>query len=245
MKKKHFHIVLGLLAGIFVLSCAGKQKSQTEMLLEGMDDDVDLVSDLTGIDENSNVPMEQDEDDEAPSSDVPETPTEGAGDMIGGSRGAFVGRLVIAGQDINGRYTVKRATVSNEIVKENVPAGSEIKLDPGRYDFIFTTDEVLGSPELTLRDVEIEAGRRIKRDVKMPVGQITLKTGAKCSKKPIKIKPKGATDWYKGKFYTCVPIKLMAGNYEAEMKSGKKGGTPISGIQVYDGGIREILIRNQ
>ena len=98
------------------------------------------------------------------------------------------------------------------------------------------------NPEMTLRDVEIPAGRRISRDVKLPVGKITLVTGGRCVKKPIKIKQKGASDWYKGKFYTCQQMTLMAGEYEAEVGAGRRG-TPVSGIQVYDGGIRDVLIR--
>ncbi|HUT79250.1 MAG TPA: hypothetical protein VM285_16240, partial [Polyangia bacterium] len=81
------------------------------------------------------------------------------------------------------------------------------------------------------------------REVKYKVGQITLVTGANCQKKPIQIRRKGATDWLPGKFSTCVSIILESGDYDAQM--GGKGGIPISGIQVYDGGIREILIRKQ
>ncbi len=246
MNWKSLHIAVGLIiGGLMILGCGGKQpESNTERLLADVDGEKDLVSELTGIDENSSVEMEKEEADESPGNELSETPGDSSGEAIGGDKGAFLGKLVIAGQEMKGSYTVKRASVSGEVVKSDVPAGTEITLDPGSYDFVFTTTEVVGNPELTLRDVEIKAGRRIKRDVKMPVGKITLTTGARCAKKLIRIRPKGSTDWYKGKFYTCVEMTLRAGEYEAEM-GGKKKGTPISGIQVYDGGIRDILIRRQ
>jgi hypothetical protein len=112
------------------------------------------------------------------------------------------------------------------------------------YDFVFQTKSIVGEPEYTLRDVKIEAGRRVRREVKIPTGQITLVTGARCARKPLKIKLKGATDWYKGNFSTCKPITLMAGEYDAEVGGGKRA-IPISGIQVYDGGIRDVLIRGK
>ncbi|MCP4600213.1 MAG: hypothetical protein GY847_06705 [Proteobacteria bacterium] len=245
MKAKWFHIGMGLIIGGLLLGCAGKQKrSNTAKLLEGVDGETDLVSDLTGIDDTTAVKEEKPEEEERPGGKLSETPGESDGESIGGSQGAFLAKLMIAGKEMKGSYTVKRASLSNEVVKSDVPTGQDLKLAPGNYDFIFTTSEVVGNPKLTLRDLEILAGRRIKRDVKMPVGKITLVTGARCAKKPVRIKPKGASEWYQGKFYTCVEITLMAGEYEAEM-GGKKRGTPISGIQVYDGGIREILIRKQ
>ncbi len=244
MNKALFNIIMGLVASALALGCGGSEReSNTAKLLEGEDDNVDLYSHLTGIDDSTPVEVEEDEQPEQPTQ-AADTSASSEGESIGGGQGAFYGRLVIAGQEMKGSYTVKRATASGDIVKEDVPAGTEIKLDPGMYDFVFTTDEVVGNPELVLRDVEIPAGRRIKRDVKMPVGKITLVTGARCAKKAIRLRPKGATEWYEGKFYTCVEMTLRAGEYEAEM-GGKKRGTPISGIQVYDGGIRDILIRPQ
>jgi hypothetical protein len=126
-------------------------------------------------------------------------------------------------------------------VQQGVKAGTEISLAPGMYDFAFTANTVAGHPDVSLRDVEIMAGRRLRREVKMPVGEITLVTGAKCQKKSIRIKPADAPEWYDGKYFTCVPILLMAGEYEAELSS-KRERTPIKGIQVYDGSIRNIMI---
>jgi hypothetical protein len=243
MKMKLFHILIGVTAAALMLGCGGKQReSNTEKLLEG-EPDVDLYSHLTGIDDSTPVKVEKEPEPERPQKVEPEKSAETeTSDNIGGSQGAFLPRLVLNGQETPGTYTVKRATMSGEIVKDKVPMGQEVRVDPGVYDIEISTDAVVGAAKLTLRDVEIEAGRRIKRDVKFPVGKITLVTGGHCVKKPIKIKEKGATDWYPGKFYTCQEITLMAGEYEAEMGGGKRG-TPISGIKVYDGGIRDILIR--
>ena len=55
---------------------------------------------------------------------------------------------------------------------------------------------------------------------------------------PIRIKEKGSENWLPGKFFTCQEIILPAGYYDAE-----RGSTPISGIQVYDGGIQQVMIR--
>lgn len=235
---------LFVIAGFLALGCGGAQEeSRTDKLLKDMDSDVDLVADLTGVDENTPVEVEEEQAAEEPTGPVAEEPAEASGDAIEGDDGAFVGKLKVNGEEVDGTLTVKTANVNAEVIKKDVDAGSEIRLPPGLYDFTFVTDKVVGSPEYTLRDVEIEKGRRITREVKIPVGQITLTTGAKCAKKPIRIRPQGATEWYKGKYQTCVPLTLKAGNYDAEIVAGKRNTTPISGIQVYDGGVRDILIR--
>jgi len=186
----------------------------------------------------------EEEPDEQPADEVAEGPGEGEASDVPGHEGAFVGVVKVNGNEVEASFTVKTATNNPEIVKENIKAGEEVRLAPGMYDFQITTDAVISEEDFVLRDVEIPGGQRIKRDIKIPAGQITLTTGARCAKRPIRIKRKGATTWIKGKFTTCKPIILMAGEYEAEMGAGKKG-TPISGIQVYDGGIRDILIRRR
>ncbi|MDJ0766587.1 MAG: hypothetical protein QNJ97_26675 [Myxococcota bacterium] len=243
MKTKLMGIAVGLLAGAVLLGCAKKRpESRTARLLEG-EQDVDLYEHLTGIDDSSSVAVEKDPDAERPQEAVSDYAEENIdGEAIGGGRGAFVARLLVNGKEVKGSFTVTRSSGSGEVVKQDIPTGKEIRLDPGYYDITFTTGKIVGNPKLTQRDVEIPAGQRIKRDVKFPVGKITLVTGGRCVKKPIRIREQGATDWYKGKFYTCVEMSLMAGQYEAEMGTGKRG-TPISGIQVYDGGIRDVLIR--
>lgn len=231
-------VAVSAVALLLAASCGKKEKSTTDKLLEGQED-VDLVAHLTGIDENTKVEIEE-EDRESPS-DAPQQQTAADDESyIGGSQGAFVGTMKIGGEKVKGTFKVLKADTSGEVVLKGVKAGKEVLLDPGKYDFVFTTPSIVGKPEFTLRDVEIEAGRRLERDVKVPVGKITLVTGAKCARKSIKIRLKGASDWYKGKFFTCQQLTLMAGEYDAMM-----GGTTISGIQVYDGGVRDILIRKQ
>ena len=236
-------LIVALMASLLVAACGGKQKSRTEQLVEG-EEDVDLYANLTGIDDNTKVQVEPDQD-EQPANQNTMKQQLGGGEQdenyIGGSQGAFLGMLTLNGKEAKGSMTIKRADNTGEVVKDNIPANKEVRLDPGKYDFVFTTPKIVGSPEFTLRDVEIEAGRRLKQEVRVPVGEITLVTGAKCQKKPVKIKLKGATDWYPGKFSTCVPLTLMAGEYDAEMHQGRNV-TPISGIQVYDGGIRNVPI---
>lgn len=246
MKRKPICLAIVALAAVWLaVGCGGKEQSNTARLLENEPDNPDLVSNLTGINDSSRVPDEPDQAEEKP---APETTAPAAeqptadDDNIGGSQGAFLGTMKINGEVVKGTFTVMTATASPEIVQKDVATGTEIKLDPGSYDFVFKTETMAGSPEFPLRGVEIPAGRRVKREVKLPTGQLTLVTGAKCSKRPIKLRQKGATEWYQGKFFTCEKLILLAGEYEAEMGEGK-GGTPISGIQVYDGGLREVLIR--
>ncbi len=243
MKKVKYILWIALMA-ILVAACGGKQeKTRTEKMIEN-EEDVDLVAHLTGINEGTPVAYDE-QSEEQPGAEQPKSELASTDeDNIGGSQGAFIGTMKIGEEEVRGTFTVRKATASNEVVMENVRSGKEIRLDPGQYDFVFTTDKIVGSPEFTLRDVEIEAGRRIKRPVRIPVGEIKLVTGGRCAKKPIKIRLKGATDWYPGKFYTCQKLKLMAGEYDAEIVSGRHR-TPISGIQVYDGGTRDVLIRNQ
>lgn len=235
-----------LLIAALASACGGRQeKSRTEKLVED-EEDIDLVAHLTGIDDSTPVSYSE-EGAQQPGEEQPRADLSNTGkddDMIGGSQGAFVGNIMINEEEAKGTFTVRRATAENDVVMENVRAGKEIRLDPGRYDFVFKSPKIVGEPEFTLRDVEIEAGRRVKRPVRIPVGQITLVTGGRCAKKPIKIRLKGATDWYPGKFFTCQKLTLMAGEYDAEIVQGRKR-TPISGIQVYDGGTRDVHIRNQ
>ena len=245
MTNKYVVILIGLLIGAMAIGCGGaKKQSNTEKLLEDVDDDVNLVSEFTGIDDDTNVPVEKDREEQPSAYESSARPPKAGEEEIGGNKGAFIGKLQIAGEPVNGTITVKKADTSGTVVVDNAGTGSEITLDPGYYDFVFTSDAVVGSPELTLRDVQIEKGRRITRDVKMPVGQINLVTGKNCKKKPIKIRSKGSSEWYEGNFFTCVPMKLMAGEYEADIGTKKKS-IPLSGIQVYDGGVRDIMIRNQ
>jgi hypothetical protein len=224
----------------FVAACGGGQgQTLKDRELESVDTEGSVVDSIVG----SVTPVTVAEDKPEQPTEGPVTPIAADQDAIDGPQGAFVAKIIVQNKEVAGTFKVLTATASPEIVRENVAAGTEIRLDPGLYDFIFITEAVAGGGESTLRGVEIEAGRRTKREVKYKVGQITLVTGASCQKKPIQIRKKGATDWLPGKFSTCVPIILESGDYDAQM--GGKGGIPISGIQVYDGGIREILIRKQ
>ncbi len=243
MRKREKYLTTAVMVSLVAVGCGAPKKSRTAALVEN-EGDVDLYANLTGIDDSTNVKVESDET-EQPSEqnnmnqDIGNQQNDE--NYIGGEQGAFLGTLTLNGKETNGKVTIKRADNSGEIVKESLPANKEIRLDPGKYDFVFTTPKIVGSPEFTLRDVEIEKGRRVKQEVRVPVGEITLVTGARCQKKAVKIRQKGATDWYPGKFYTCVPLTLMAGEYDAEMGQGRSS-TPISGIQVYDGGVRNVPI---
>jgi len=231
---------------MIVGSCGGDQKSRSASLVEG-EKDPDLVAELTGIDDQTYVePSKEDAEqpEEQPSSELGNPGVGRDEDNIGGSQGAFNATMFINGEETKGTYTIRKATNEGEIVRENVRTGTDVALPPGMYDMTFQTKDIVGNPEFPLRDIEIEKGRRTRREVKIPVGKITLTTGKNCARKPLRIKLKGATDWYKGNFTTCKPLTLMAGEYDAEVGSAKRG-TPVSGIQVYDGGVRDVLIRNK
>ncbi len=238
MKTKLIPILVVLLVAALAVACGGDQKkSINQRGLEGVSDDVDPVAHLVGDVEPEHI---EDDTEEQPSDTVATPTSSGEGDAIEGSEGAFLPTLFVLNEIVKGTYKVVTADESSTVVKENLITGEEVRLPPGTYDIAFTSDKVAGALPLTLRGVEIPMGRRIKRDVKYKVGKITLVTGARCAKSAMKIKQKGATDWLPGKFFTCKEIILPSGEYEA-----LRGKTPISGIQVYDGGIREILIRKK
>jgi hypothetical protein len=241
MKAKLVLSLMMILAVGLLLGCGGGQKkTMKDRMLEEEDDGTSLVDSLVGDVEPE--PIEEEETEQP--TEVAEGPSEGAASDVPAHEGAFVGVVKVNGNPVEATFTIKTATNNPETIKEGVKSGEEVRLSPGMYDFQITTDAVISEEDFVLRDVEIPGGQRIKRDVKIPAGQITLTTGARCAKRPIRIKRKGATTWIKGKFSTCKALTLMAGEYEAEMGAGKRG-TPISGIQVYDGGIRDILIRKR
>lgn len=241
MNTKTIIAVLCAAALISFGACGSKQPelSSTEKELASMSEGVDPVDALVG----DAPPIEDD-------SDNPESPSnynDGASaandeDKIGGTNGALLAVVKVSGEEVKATFTVKEATNAGNVVKSDVKTGKDCSLPPGEYDIVFTTKAVAGNATKTLQGVKIPQGIRIRREVKFPTGQITLVTGGRCAKKAIKIKEKGATEWMPGKYTTCKPINLMAGEYEAEVVAGK---IPISGIQVYDGGIRDILIRKQ
>jgi hypothetical protein len=243
--KSNRTIFITLLAVIFIAGfagCGGKQKETTlkDRTMSQVSDDYDPLTAVLG--ENPELDTAHvEEDEQTEQMAAAEAPMAEDEDYIGGTMGVFAPEVTINGEPVHATYTVKEATVQGTVVKENVKSGVETELPPGTYDITFKTKKVAGNQELTLRNVEIIQGRRLKRKVKFPVGKITLVTsGGRCVKKKIKIRKKGATDWIPGKFYTCKEIFLMAGEYEAD-----QNGTPISGIQVYDGGTRNIVIHKK
>jgi hypothetical protein len=242
MKSNLVSLSTALVAALLALGCGGAQEEKTmkDRILEEDEGEGDLVDDLVGNVE----PVEEEEEEEKPAEEPVDKPGVPEEDIIEGNQGALLAKIVVQGEEVDGTLTIKTAEASPVIVEEDVPAGTEIRLDPGTYDVVVDTDAVSGRSELTLRDVEIPSGRRIRREVKYKVGEIKLVTGRRCVKKPVRLKPKGATDWMDEKFKTCVSIILRAGEYEGEMGAGRRG-TPISGIKVYDGGKREVLIRKQ
>lgn len=232
-------VIIGLALAALALAAlgCGPKKGPTikERALADVGEDIDPVSHLVG----DVAPVEEEGvKSETPTESGEAPQTESDGDVIGGPQGAFFATLTVFGKEEAGTIRVLTATDNPQIVQENLPTGKDIMLDPGLYDIEFQTDVVAGGGKKTLQGVEIVAGRRIKREIKYPVGRLTLVTGGRCVKAAIRIKEKGADNWLPGKYFTCQEIILPAGWYEAE-----RGSTPISGIQVYDGGIQQVLIR--
>jgi hypothetical protein len=226
-------IALGL--GLVAIGCGAPEKSRTERAIETMSDDVDPVSAAVG--DVKTIPVEQEvveKPSEAPVAPEPES----AGETIEGTQGAFIATIKVLGKEEPGTYKVLTASADPIVVKEGLKTGEEVRLEPGTYDFEFTTPAIAGGKTMTLTGVEIPMGRVVKREVKIQAGRLTLVTGGKCVKSAIRIKEKGSENWLPGKFFTCQEIVLPAGYYDAE-----RGSTPISGIQVYDGGIQQVLIR--
>jgi hypothetical protein len=236
----------GLLLGALLLTgCGGADVSQETSLkersLSSTPDDYDPVDAILG--DNPDLDMAAVEAEENPQQDqmVDAAPAEADKDYIGGTMAVFLPVVTANGEEIKATYKVVTADANASVVMDDVRTGVETEITPGVYDITFTTRKIAGTPELTLRGIELSEGRRLERKVKFPVGEITLDTpGAGCRRSAIKIRQKGATDWMSGKYSTCTPIKLMAGEYEA-----KQGSIEISGIQVYDGGTRTVSIRKQ
>ncbi|MBN2717964.1 MAG: hypothetical protein JXX14_19095 [Deltaproteobacteria bacterium] len=245
MKKSKF--VLSLLLGFICLTgCGGadvsSESSLKERSLAGTPDNYDPMAAILG--DNPDLDLAAVEAEENPQQQdqmVDSGPVESDKDYIGGTMAVFLPTVTANGEEIRATYKVMTADANATVVMDNVKSGVETEIAPGTYDITFTTNKIAGNPELALRGIELSQGRRLTRNVKFPVGEITLDTpGNGCKRGAIKIRQKGATDWMPGKFSTCTPIKLMAGEYEA-----KQGSIEISGIQVYDGGTRTVSIRKQ
>ena len=238
--------ILSLLLGVFMLTgCGGadvsKETSLKERSLANTPDNYDPMDAILG--DNPDLDMAAVEAEENPQQDqmVDAAPVDADKDAIGGTMAVFFPTVTANGEEIKATYKVVTADADARTIMDNVRAGVETEITPGVYDITFTTKKIAGNPELTLRGIELTQGRRLNRQVKFPVGEITLDTpGGGCRRGAIKIRQKGATDWMPGSYSTCTPIKLMAGEYEA-----KQGAIEISGIQVYDGGTRTVSIRKQ
>jgi hypothetical protein len=240
-------ILVILLGSIWALGCGGadvsSESSLTERALSDTPDDYDPVDAILGEDPNLDMAAveEAEQQEAAEDQQMVDGPVSSDKDYIGGNMAVFAPSVVANGEEINATYKVAMANDEGTVIMENVRAGVETEITPGVYDITFTTKKIAGKPEMTLRGIELEQGRRLTRKVKFPVGEITLDTpGNGCRRGKIMIRQKGASNWMPGTYHTCTPIKLMAGEYEA-----KQGHIEISGIQVYDGGTRTVSIRNQ
>ncbi|MCK9524057.1 MAG: hypothetical protein M0R76_13605 [Proteobacteria bacterium] len=229
--------ILILLVALLLISCGGTRRtaSPTEGIMKGVDEDYDPVTAILGKDVELDLD-DDDTDEEVASYEAPLAPDE---DLIGGDMGVFLPTVTLNGKEEKATYTVRTADHTATTVHADVTTGQELTLHPGLYDMEFTSKKVAGSVEL--RGVEIIRGRRLKRIVKFPVGEITLLTSERgCATAKIKIRRKDSGDWLPGNYSTCKPILLPAGEYVAD-----KGGTEVTGIVVYDGGKRNIVIRAQ
>jgi hypothetical protein len=238
---KYLLITLSILIWAFGCGASSKnEKSLKDRTMEDTPDDYTPVAailgtnpdlDTSGLDSDTNV-----QEEEAASGPIAQDK-----DYVGGNMAVFLPTVIANGEEIKATYSVVTADAQATPVLNNVKAGVETQIAPGVYDITFTTKAIAGSPDMTLRGIELTAGRRLNRKIKFPVGEITLITGGRgCKSAKILIKLKGSTDWLPGKYKTCKPIKLMAGEYEA-----KQGITEITGITVYDGGTRKVNIRKQ
>jgi len=243
MTKKLVQITTMALSLAMIIGCGGAEKEKTlkQRTMEATPDDIDPINALVGdVSESEMAAIKDDENQNQVATGSAEAgPDE---DYIGGNQGVFLPTVKINNKVAKATYKVQTASDNPVVIQEGITSGVDFSIDPGTYDFVFTTKAIAGNPSTTLQGVEIQAGRRTKREVKFKTGQITLVTGARCVKTPIKIKPMRDANWLPGKYFTCKPIILMAGEYEAIKVKGK---VPISGIKVYDGGIREILIRKK
>ena len=140
MTRTNLRTSIVLSAVLAAVGCGKDEKSTTDKLLEGQGD-VDLVADLTGIDENTHVAPEKD-DSEQPGAPMQEqaAASEANDDtVIGGNQGAFIGIMKLGEKEVNGTFNVLKADATGETVIKGAKAGKEIRLDPGKYDFVFTT----------------------------------------------------------------------------------------------------------
>lgn len=235
-----------LVSIIWIAGCGGadvsSETSLTERALADTPDDYDPVDAVLGSNPDLDLAAaeeieEKDNTDQMTGSG----PITSDKDAIGGTMAVFAPTVVANGDEIVATYKIAQANDEGTVIKEKLRSGVEVEVPPGVYDITFTTKTIAGKPEMTLRGIELEQGRRLTRKVKFPVGEITLDTpGNGCRRGKIQIRQKGASNWMPGSYSTCSPIKLMAGEYEA-----KQGAIEITGIQVYDGGTRTVSIRKQ
>jgi len=172
------------------------------------------------------------------------------------STGTLLVKLLAGKKEGEGTITVMTAEVDSKVVAENVPSGQVIELEPGDYDVKAVFTAAIDHPVAELRDVTIAAGEQTDREIKFPVGEITLLAhrGRSALKAKVKIRKQmegmdtgikknvEPEPWFETMANTHEPFLISAGKYECEVQLSRKKGYLVKGITVYEGGVHKIPI---
>jgi len=211
-------------------------------------DQQEPAADVSETGTDGGMPAEPDTAASTAQLDVPAEPV--------ATTGTLLVKLLAGKKEGEGTFTVSTAEVDAKVIAENVPGGQVVELEPGDYDVkaVFTT--AIDHPVAELRDVTIAAGEQTDREIKFPVGEITLLAhrGRSALKAKVKIRKQmegmdtgikknvEPEPWFETMANTHEPFLISAGKYECEVQLSRKKGYLVKGITVYEGGVHKIPI---
>jgi len=149
-----------------------------------------------------------------------------------------------------GLVTVSTAEIEPKVVAENQPAGKPIDLPAGTYDIKTTFTTAVDHPVREFRDVKLNPGDKLEREIQFPVGQVTLTTRSNAKAK-VKLRRQAEgrpredakeEPWFETMPVTNEPFIISAGTFEIEVQTGtgKGKGFKVKGVTVYSDGIQTI-----
>ena len=143
--------------------------------------------------------------------------------------------IKIGSKRAKGAVRILTADVDPTVVEEG-PATQVFDVPAGRYDVEVTCHDTLDRPEKRLRDVQINPGETVEREVPFVVGNITLQPVRGRRKVGTKVRWRytGGDEWFEKGSNAGEEVLLSAGRYDAEVLVGRTKIT-IRDIQVYEG----------
>lgn len=168
--------------------------------------------------------------------------------------GTMTIKLFAGKKEAEGLITVLTYEADPKTVVEDQPSSRPIEVPAGEYFVKATFTTAVDHPVLELREVKVEPGEDLVREIKFPVGEVTLQTfrGGSQIKTKVKLRRQVETKrssetkdepWFETLAPTHEPVLISPGVYECEVQLGGKKGFRIKGITVYDGGIHKIPLK--